>query len=1420
MGRCIAPTTANQGLPLATCGARSITRKMSPRRLLPLVATLFAIALGHGVEPIVATPFDVRHDANELLDDLKVHRGEPGALLERVQNLLAAHGDSMIANGDLCAPLAELFAIKLADLGLAESFAKTYSGIAERRLREAVAAHANESELRALALSYPGTKAAIDAWRRLADLAWDTGRLGLFLDYAHRANETTDKPLSARMAAAKTLLTPEQAIELPDSLDGLEEMWRIDITEPTAAAVQPDKNALTSRTRRGRRVQQTGVPRYSLTTSADELTAASDGQKMFIFDHLIGRLIGEVRILGNDPIGSIAARPVVTRSGFIGLGWADDKVVLMCLDRLGEVKWRLCSPSLGQGSVISAPVVLDNLVVFAALSTGNQEGAELRALAFRTDTGRPVWNTLISRIPFSQQMMFFGSDGGFTAPALAIQSGSLVVLSNSGLIARMGIDGNVSRLWSYPNMGEELDNELGNGTPSTRRGTMVSDGTFVVASPSDSPGTILFWGPQDRAPRRFQGDGANGEVLDLVSGNALLAGTRNLSLFDTVSCKIRWAVPFAGHTGVEGRLGAGRVLVSTNEQLALVDRNNGHIVGSRGLNSGRSLAVTTDLVMEASNERITGWGRGASFLERLTKAAAANPADFRPWGTLASYRESRDERDLAFSCLIEALSRGATADYAERAARLVRNQLELSTGDDKAFPGPLAKLQSLTMYDDRLKGEIALWRGRHAELKNDKAAAMTAFQTALTFPDHRMLLKDRIEARVHILATNGVMRLKENQPATTVTAVRKPLPAATTPWNSSSTRGEATLVGGGLAVGFSDGFLSATKVSDGTLAWRRQPIQQRLGVVGSSMANAENDDGIPIQQVISGSSADAAKMKSGDVLLSFQGQKTTNFNRDLKAVVATMTPGMPFTMTVQRSGAVIELKGWLGGEPVEPLAINDQTLLLWLSNPIGASLPQARQFPQLQPTAPEGMWFAAVDLATGTELFRYAIRPTNLIGDAPRPILTDNDFILTHEGSEVVCLKAHGNKAGEDPVPLWRLPLSEESMAQMRVISGDTIWLPEEGRNRVSLVDLKTGVIKFILPEDQAAEPVLVGNTCFCLGHEGRVTCWDLGIARQRWRTAKVYGRLHGVSGDGVYVTDENNQLVILDTFSGDVRRRYGEWSTIESVIRGPETLSLFVRHADRSQALVRIGLAGGNVQWEQPLPFGVEVHQLIESPDAFGAVLFEGTDMRTLILVGKDGAIRSAQALNGVEKIIPINGGLLAHGINGMRVLPNQLAKAPVAVPCQALDGESDLTKLANQALPLLKWQTAGSASYALARHQGSLLLFAKIGADSKNFTIRIGDGDPSVDTAGQMATFTAANPQFATSANKGGWTLDGTKRISAEGQPAMFIMRLQPSPDRVAGSLLAVRAECDGVTDVAPQSANVPWWLRRAWRSVTGGP
>jgi outer membrane protein assembly factor BamB len=1379
-----------------------------PRRLLPIVATLLAIALCHGAEPVVATPFDVRHDANELLDDLQARRGDQGSLLERVQTLLAAHGDSMIVRGDLCAPLAELFALKLAELGMSEAFARTFGGTAERRLRDAVASRAGESELRILALSFPGTKAATEAWRRLADQAWDAGRLGQYLDYAARAGEAADKRLAERVAAAARLLAPDQALDLPGSLDGLEEMWRIDISDAVDAAAPaalPGERAM----RRMRRPRQPLPSRYTLASSAGELTAASDGQRMFLFDHLIGRLVGEVRTLGGTPLGPIQSRPAVTRNGFIGLGWVEDHAVLMSLDRLGEVRWRWNSPSLGHMPALSAPVVLDNLVVFSALVLGNQEGAELRALAFRIDNGRPAWNTLVARIPLPRQMLFAGSDLGLASPAMAAHGGSLMVLSNNGLIARVGIDGNVTRLWTYPTMGDEFDDTLGNGSGQTRQGAIVSDGTHVVASPSDSPGVVLHLGPEDLAPRRFQGDGANGEVLDIVGGLALLAGPRSLALFDVRLGAVRWAVPFAGREGVQGRIGAGRVLVSTNDQLALIDLTSGQLVSSRGLGQGVSLAVTADLVMAATNERVIGWGRGASFLERLTKAAAADPMDFRPWGTLASFHESRGDGDRAFASLIEALARTAPADYAERAARLVRSQLELKAGDAQAFLAPLAKLQSLTTYNERFKGEVALWRGRHAELLGDHAGAIAAYRLALGFPDHRMLLKDRIEVHIHTLASSGLVRLQA-QAAPMATVVRaEPLPAPQSAWNSPGKRGDLTLIAGEMAVGFSDGFLTAVRVSDGKEAWRRQPMRQLLGVRTSLNPNLEATEGIPIQQVVAGSSAAGAGMRDGDVLLMFQGRKTTNFERDLRAVVATMTPRTPFTMSVLRAGEVLELKGILGGEPVEPLASNRKTVLLWLTTPLGT--PQAGR----QQTVPEGMWFAAVDLASGTELFRHSLRPVNNIGNAPpRPLLTAGDLVLTQDGNDLVCLPAHGGKAGEAPQPLWRTPLGEDGMEQLRLLPGELLWLPEEGRNRVHLVDLHNGQTRFVLPEDLAADPILVGNACYCLGHEGRITCWDLGFGRQRWRTSKVYGRLHAVSGDSIYATDENNQLVVLDSFSGEVRRRFGEWSTIESVVRGEETLSLYVRRADRSQALARLGLAGGHVQWEQPLPHGVEVQQLVDAPDAFGAVLSEGGgDSRTLLMVGKDGAIRSAHALSPDDRIQPVTGAVLAYGLDGLRVLPNALPVTPAPVPCTTLEAGADPAMMAEEGSSRLQWQMVGSGSYAVARQGGSLVLFARLGADAKPVTIRIGDGELPVDGTGQLATFTAISPQFT---GVGSWVVDSARRLSRDDAPPVLMLRLQPPPDRIPGAVLRLRASCGEVSD----GATAPWWLRRGWRTVTGGP
>jgi hypothetical protein len=238
------PGLARSALVVGMVG--SITPAVPRIPLIPLIPLLTALAAaclaapGFAVEPSVATPFDVRHDADELLDDLQANRGDAGALLERVHHLIATHGNSMISKGELCAPLAEVFAQRLEALGLGQEFARTYAGIAERRVREALAAGAGEADLRLLALSFPGTEASRRLWRLLANRAWDGGRLGLYLDYAAHDGERDDRVLAERIAAARRMLAPPAVGELSASLDGLEEMWRIDAdTGPARPAPGP-----------------------------------------------------------------------------------------------------------------------------------------------------------------------------------------------------------------------------------------------------------------------------------------------------------------------------------------------------------------------------------------------------------------------------------------------------------------------------------------------------------------------------------------------------------------------------------------------------------------------------------------------------------------------------------------------------------------------------------------------------------------------------------------------------------------------------------------------------------------------------------------------------------------------------------------------------------------------------------------------------------------------------------------------------------------------------------------------------------------------------------------------------------------------------------------------------------------------------
>ena len=196
---------------------------------LSLLAVLGGTPLD-AVEAQVATPFEVRKEAQELFDDLK-RRGatagpEDGALLERIQQLMARHGDRLIeAPGarDTAMPLSEVLLNQVRDLGLAERFVATYAPLAKRRAAEL---HGNEPELLTLVRSYPGTPTALAVWRQLADRAWDSGRIGAFLERAAKAEDAAATVAGSaarrvRLNQARPLLVEPPGL-LPMTLVGAE----------------------------------------------------------------------------------------------------------------------------------------------------------------------------------------------------------------------------------------------------------------------------------------------------------------------------------------------------------------------------------------------------------------------------------------------------------------------------------------------------------------------------------------------------------------------------------------------------------------------------------------------------------------------------------------------------------------------------------------------------------------------------------------------------------------------------------------------------------------------------------------------------------------------------------------------------------------------------------------------------------------------------------------------------------------------------------------------------------------------------------------------------------------------------------------------------------------------------------------------
>nr|MBA3686165.1 PQQ-binding-like beta-propeller repeat protein [Planctomycetota bacterium] len=510
--------------------------------------------------------------------------------------------------------------------------------------------------------------------------------------------------------------------------------------------------------------------------------------------------------------------------------------------------------------------------------------------------------------------------------------------------------------------------------------------------------------------------------------------------------------------------------------------------------------------------------------------------------------------------------------------------------------------------------------------------------------------------------------------------------------------------------------------------------------------------------------------------------------------------------TVLRAGASMVLGGKLGGEPVEVVAANASVALVW---PV-APLPKLRG-------QGEGMWIAALDVASGRELWRGTIPPATQDEGPTSPLLADGDTVITRDASDLIAVEL---RAAEGPRERWRLPGLGEQVANAQCAGRGLLVLNDPAHNLARLVDLASGQLLFVLPCDGSRPAVLAGGDFYAVGIDRRLACWDLGHGRLRWKSDKEYERVIAGSGDAVYATTDHKQLAVIDRFSGKQRRIFGEWNHVDEWRVVGDHLYANVRRSEENsrvvlRALAAVGLSNGAVLWERGLPRGAELRDLVADANGVLCILAEPTQKTSLARFDLNGSIIQAESLAEDETVRQLTGALLIGGTAGMRVALPVATPPTAAVPMPVVQAKDSLVATASAALPALTWQPLGRAAYALARVDRSLLVFARLPTDTDSLELRIGDAGPAIDIFNQ--SLVAQRQRIARfNGAEDAWRQIETRKLPGEDGVWLCVARLDPPAARPPGTALLVRGMGDGACDGGPG----PWWLRQGWRLVTETP
>jgi hypothetical protein len=1312
------------------------------RALLPLVA-----ALAVAGEPLTATPWDIRRDAQELLDELiRAGRAADGELLQRALALGTQHGDQLVAvSATEALPIATVLAQRLGAAGLDAAFAEAAEPAVRRRLAELLEARAGAERLAALARAAPGTPTALAAWRRAADLAWDRGRLRLYLEAAPLAGDAADPARAPRPAAALALVEGLPA-ESPPALDVLEPMWRVELA--SGAPVRP----AAPRTRRERVRSTPGVP--AVTACGAGAIVLSDGLAATVVDHLVGAQLGSRIPLGQRTLPPHVARPEAVPGGAVAVGLSDGRIALARIDAGGAERWRAVLGADGVEAT-SAPIAIDGLVA-VAYRIAAEDRLELRIAAARLADGSQAWDVAVCGLATSR----WGSDG-LAAPALTRHARGLAVCANAGAYALVGSDGQVRRLWSYPTRAE-LE-----GARGARRGLAASDGHTAVMTPADHAGLVLVVGPDDSQPRAYRGDGADGDVLAVQRGEALLAG-RQVALIDTTRLRLRWTAPLR-LPEAHGSLAEDRVLVAGSDQVALLDRRDGRMLAGRALAEPSSVAVSDGILLLAETAAVRGFGDARAFLARLRAAAEAAADDPRPHAALGSVLAGRGETDAAIAAWRRALELGAGQGIALRMARALRGRID---GPAPAAAKALAELETLAPHLPGLGEEIGLWRARLAENAFDLPTALAAYRSLLARPDGPIALADGLAVSAHVLAAAGVARCGGEARRTAT----QPAPAAPTrtAWSAPVRVRGSPVAGGGLAVAFASGVLQAWELADGSQRWSRRPERPLLGVQPWREPAAA---GVAVA-VLRGGAGEAAGLRDGDALLTLNGQTLEDFDRDLRPRVQRLGIGAAFAFEVRGAdGNVRTVSGILGGEPMEPIAADADMVLARTTLPLTPRASDLRVF--------------AIDARTGADLWTQALSPDEDRNAQIRPLLAGG-VALCADGPDLIAI-------ARDGAVRWRLPGRATALAEARRLDA-LVWLPAT-ESEGQLLDPASGLIIAVIPAAAGEVPAADGDTVAVRGGDGRTAIWDLGRGRLRARTAEE-ARPLALRADALLAIDARGRPAVLDTATGQLRRVVAE-GMVETSADGPADAFLALARPDR-RSLAAVARDGMGLRWSLDLPAGTEVAELAAAGDGCLATLREGKRTWALLI---DASGRIVETVGWDERnegaAVGHPGGALAATGGALRALGGQPQPEPEALRATALPGDRTLRDA--MAAAAWRWTAIGGARIAVARH-GPQLVVAVQGLDRPT-PLRVADlGGQTTVEAGRAV----AMADGARAAGAGGWTMTSAWNGQADGIATVF-MAWTPLPSRTPGAPLGLQLG-------DPEGR--PWWLLAGWTRILDPP